>query len=341
LCQTNNAATKLDDIRFLRTDGKEGFLGITVSAIEGAEHGPSGILLLGNETTQQKILESQLVQAQKLESIGQLAAGIAHEINTPAQYVGDNARFLLEAYLDLEHVHDLYDQLLKDLKDLRSGNPVNDLVRKIDEVVEEVDLEYIRQEVPKAARQSLEGIERISRIVRAMKDFSHPGTDVKTGIDLNKAIESTITVARNEWKYVAAMVTDFDADLPFVPCLPAEINQVILNMIINGSHAVADALKQNGSDAKGTITITTRALDECAEIRISDTGTGIPENIRSKIFDPFFTTKEVGRGTGQGLAISRSVVVDKHGGTITFESEAGKGTCFIIRLPLNQNGLEK
>ena len=338
LCRTSNAATKLDDIRFLRTDEKEGFLGITVSAIEGALEGLPGILLLGNETTQQKILESQLVQAQKLESIGQLAAGIAHEINTPAQYVGDNARFLLEAYGDLEHVHDLYDRLLRDL---REGNPTGDLLGEIDAAVAEVDLEYIRQEVPKAARQSLEGIERISRIVRAMKDFSHPGTDVKTDIDLNKAIESTITVARNEWKYVADMVTDFDPGLPFVPCLPAEINQVVLNIIINASHSVADTLKQNGSETKGTITISTRAMGECAEIRICDTGTGIPENIRSKIFDPFFTTKEVGRGTGQGLAISRSVVVDKHGGTITFDSEVGKGTCFVIRLPLNQKGPEK
>src|SRR5208337_4759883 len=160
-------------------------------------------------------------------------------------------------------------------------------------------------------------------------------------IDLNKAIENTITVARNEWKYIAEMVTDFDPGLPLVPCLPAEINQVILNLIINASHAVADTLEQNGSDQKGTITIATRALIEYAEIRISDTGTGIPENIRSKIFDPFFTTKEVGKGTGQGLAISHSVVVDKHGGTITFDSEVGKGASFVIRLPFNQNGSEK
>ncbi len=337
LCQINNVATRLGDMRFQRPDGKEGFLGITVSAIEGAQQKPPGILLLGNDTTQQKILESQLVQAQKLESIGQLAAGIAHEINTPAQYVGDNARFLLEAYGDLERVHELYDRLLVDLG---AGNPTESLVHKIEEVVEEVDLGYIRQEVPKAVRQSLEGIERISRIVRAMKDFSHPGTDSKTDIDLNKAIESTITVARNEWKYVAEMVTDFDPALPFVPCLPAEINQVILNVIINAAHSVTDAMKEKGSEEKGTITVTTRALGEQAEIRISDTGTGIPENIRSKIFDPFFTTKEVGKGTGQGLAISRSVVVDKHGGTITFDSEIGRGTTFIVRLPLNRDSSE-
>ena len=244
--------------------------------------------------------------------------------------------FFEEAYRGLEGVHDLYDQLLREL---RSGNPTEDLVRKIEAEVEEVDLEYIRQEAPKAVLQSLDGIGRISGIVRAMKDFSHPGTDVKTDIDLNKAIESTITVARNEWKYVAEMVTDFDPCMPLVPCLPAEINQVILNIIINAGHAIADALKQNGSDQKGTITIGTRTLGEYAEIRISDTGTGIPENIRAKIFDPFFTTKGVGKGTGQGLAISHSVVVDKHGGTITFDSEVGKGASFVIRLPLNQSGL--
>lgn len=336
-CRRDNASIRLDDIRFQRPDGKEGFLGVVVSSIEGKDSKSSGILLLGIDVTERKILESQLVQAQKLESIGQLAAGIAHEINTPAQYVGDNARFLLEACTDMERVHDLYDRLLREIK---SGNPADELVRKIEEAAEEVDLEYIRQEAPKAVRQSLEGIERISGIVLAMKEFSHPGTNAKTNIDLNRAIESTITVARNEWKYVAEIITDFDPGLPFVPCLPAEINQVVLNMIINAGHAIGDALEQNGSDKKGTIAISTRALDGHAEIHISDTGTGVPDDIRSKIFDPFFTTKEVGKGTGQGLAISRSVVVDKHGGTISFESEVGKGTCFIIRLPLNQSASE-
>ncbi len=337
LCRENEASLRLDDIRFLRPDGKKGFLCVTVTSIEGANGGPPGILLLGSDVTHRKILESQLVQAQKLESIWQLAAGIAHEINTPAQYVGDNARFLQEAHRDLEGVHDLYERLLVDL---RSGNPTEDLVRKIEAASEEVDLEYIRQEAPKAVLQLLDGIGRISGIVRAMKEFSHPGTDVKTNIDLNKAIESTVTVARHEWKYVAEIVTDFDPGLPLVPCLPAEINQVVLNIIINASHAVAEALKQNGSDQKGTIKIGTRALGEHVEIRISDTGTGIPENIRSKIFDPFFTTKEVGKGTGQGLAISHSVVVDKHGGSITVDSEVGNGASFVIRLPLNPNGSE-
>jgi PAS domain S-box-containing protein len=278
-------------------------------------------------------LEVQLRQAQKLESIGQLAAGIAHEINTPAQYVGDNTRFLQEACADFERVFVLYNQLLEHLK---SREQAKEFVEKIEKTAEEVDLQYLREEAPKAVIQSLDGIERISRIVRAMKEFSHPGTDTKTAIDLNRAIESTITVARNEWKYVAEMETDLDPSLPLVPCLPAEINQVILNMIINASHAIADVVKKGGSDRKGTIKITTHTRDNYAQISISDTGTGIPENIRSRIFDPFFTTKGVGKGSGQGLAISHSVVVDKHGGTITFDSEMGKGSVFVVRLPLDQ-----
>ena len=334
--QNGEKCAKLDNFRFIKADGKEGFLGVTFSPVEGPVSGSTGVLLSGADITERKILESQLVQAQKLESIGQLAAGIAHEINTPAQYVGDNARFLHEVYGDLERICDLYGQLLDHLK---SEHLAKDLVQRIDEVAAQIDLEYIKEEAPKAILQSIDGIEHISRIVRAMKEFSHPGSNSRVTIDLNKAIESTITVARNEWKYVAEMVTDLDPNLPLVPCLPAEINQVILNMIINAGHAIAESLKKNGSEGKGTITITSRVREDYAQISIADTGTGIPEDIRSRIFDPFFTTKEVGKGTGQGLAISRSVVVDKHGGTITFNSVMGKGTVFVIKLPL-QNGVE-
>ena len=256
--------------------------------------------------------------------------GIAHEINTPAQYAGDNVRFLEEAFRGLERVMELYEALRNRLK---AGEAIEDLVAEIEAAVEDTDLDYARQEAPKAIQQSLEGIRRISKIVLAMKEFSHPGPNVKTETDLNKAIESTVTVARNEWKYVADVVTNLDPCLPLVPCLPGEVNQVVLNMIINAAHAIAEK-QAYGSDRKGTITISTLALNGLAEISISDTGSGIPENIRSKIFDPFFTTKEVGKGTGQGLAISHSVIVDKHGGAISFESEPDGGTTFFVRLPL-------
>ena len=196
------------------------------------------------------------------------------------------------------------------------------------------NLDYLLAEIPKAVQQSLEGIGRVASIVRAMKEFSHPGTGQKSAVDLNHAIECTITVARNEWKYVAEVVTDFDPHLPPVPCLAGEFNQVILNLIINATHTIADVVG-DGSQGKGTITIRTRHAGQWAEIQVRDTGAGIPENIRNRIFEPFFTTKGVGKGTGQGLAISRSVIVDKHGGTLGFETQVGQGTTFTLRLPLN------
>src|ERR1700674_1440056 len=277
-------------------------------------------------------LEVQLRQAQKLESIGQLAAGIAHEINTPAQYVSDNTRFLRDAFRDLLKVHQKYSQLAEAGG---SGAVTADFLLKVEPLAKQADVDFLAQEIPKAIEHSLDGTERTSKIVRSMKDFAHPGTAVKQACDLNKAIDSTITVACSEWKYVADMVTDFDTTLPLVPCLQGAFNQVVLNMIINASHAIGDVIG-DGSAGKGTITISTRRAGEWAEIRIGDTGTGIPEENRMRIFDPFFTTKQVGKGTGQGLSISHNVVVEKHNGTITLESEEGAGTPFIIRLPLQE-----
>jgi len=199
------------------------------------------------------------------------------------------------------------------------------LISDIEAMAEEIDIEYLIEEIPQAIHQSLDGVDRVANIVRAMKEFAHPGVEEKTFIDVNKAIENTIIVARNEWKYVAEMITDFDSSLPLVPCLPGDFNQVILNMIVNASHAIADV---NGSGNKGVIKICTSYSDDCAEIRISDTGTGIPDAAISKIFDPFFTTKEVGKGTGQGLAISYDVIIKKHGGTITFDTKIGKDKTF-------------
>jgi two-component system, NtrC family, sensor kinase len=279
---------------------------------------------------ERSLMEIQLRQALKLESIGQLAAGIAHEINTPTQYIGDNTRFVQDVFGDLLGLLGQYEKLLAAN---RAGEVSPKLIAEVDDALAKADLSYLVEEIPKAIAQSLQGVERVTKIVRAMKDFSHPGSDEKTPLDLNKAIDSTITVARNEWKYVAEMVMDFDSALPLVPCLPAEFNQVILNLIVNAAHAIADVVG-DGGNGKGTITVTTRRAEGGAiEIRIQDTGGGIPEKVRDRIFEPFFTTKAVGKGTGQGLAIARSVIVDKHGGTIHFETEIRKGTTFIIRLP--------
>ena len=277
-----------------------------------------------------KKMELQIQQGQKLESIGRLAAGVAHEINTPTQYIGDNTRFVSDSFTELLPVLSAPRRLLDALRD----NCVTpELLQAIEDLLKKADVDYLVAEIPKAVEQSLQGVERVAKIVQAMKEFSHPGAEDKSQVDLNQAIESTLTVARAEWKHVAEMVREFDADLPPVTCLPGEFNQVILNLIVNAAHAIADTLKPGGP-AKGTITVSTKQQGDWAEVRVRDSGTGIPEPAREKIFDPFFTTKGVGRGTGQGLAIARSVIVDKHGGTISFETELGKGTVFIIRIPV-------
>ena len=282
------------------------------------------------ERSDREHLQIQLSQAQKLESIGQLAAGIAHEINTPIQYVGDNTRFLQGCQKEIFSLIEKYRHFLRSAKE---GEVSQAVISELEKAESDVDFEYLFQEVPKAIQQSLEGVDRVAKIVRAMKEFSHPGIKEKTAVDINKAIETTITIARNEWKYVSEMMTDLDPSLPLVLCLPDDFNQVILNIIVNAAHAIARVVG-DGSKGKGTITVKTKSEDNWVEVRISDTGTGIPEEIRGRIFDPFFTTKEVGKGTGQGLTISHSIIVKKHGGTLTFETEEGKGTTFIIRLPV-------
>lgn len=287
------------------------------------------------DITERIALREQLLQAQKLESVGQLAAGIAHEINTPTQYIGDNVQFLKDSFNDLKNLIVQYERLLS--FDQRSATSC-EAASEVAAFAKRVDAAFLLEEIPKAIEQTLEGVIRVSTIVAAMKEFSHPGTKEKIPLDLNHAIESTITVARNEWRYVADVETDLDPSLPQILCQPGEFNQVILNLIVNAAHAITDVV-QSGRAAKGKITVQTLNSVDWAEVRIQDTGGGIPEEIRARVFDPFFTTKEIGKGTGQGLAIARSVVVDKHGGTIHFETQEGVGTAFIVRLPHNEKSL--
>ena len=277
-------------------------------------------------------LELQLHQSQKLESIGHLAAGIAHEINTPIQFIGDNLQFLKTAYKDLMELLRHYGVLKAAVKPEAGA-----LVDEVAQAERKADLEYLQKEMPKALEQSEEGVQRVSRIVLAMKEFSHPADEEMTTVDINRAIETTVTIARNEWKYVAKVETRLDPSLPFVPCLPGDINQVLLNLIVNAAHAIGEEAKEEGT-ISGRITIGTRQEGGAVEIRVADNGPGIREEHRAKIFTPFFTTKEVGKGTGQGLALAYNVIVNKHHGDIRFETEVGKGTTFIIRLPLTQGG---
>ena len=270
-------------------------------------------------------LQLELSLAQKLESVGRLAAGVAHEINTPVQFVSDSVNFLRDAAKDLATVIALYREVCR-----ANFGATSEAATSVAAAEEEVDLDYLLENVPRALDRSIDGLGRIATIVRSMKEFAHPDQTEMNAVDLNRAIETTLTIARSEYKYVADVETDF-AELPPVTCTIGEINQVVLNLIVNASHAIGDVVKDGN---KGLIKIVTRVEGERVVIAISDTGGGIPEAIRSKIFEPFFTTKEVGRGTGQGLAIARSVVHKKHGGELSFESKIGSGTTFFIRLPI-------
>ncbi len=317
---------------FWRKDGTS--FPVECSATPMLEKGETiGAVLTFRDISQRRMLEAKLRQAQKLESIGQLAAGIAHEINTPTQYVSHNTRFLQDAFADLMAI-------IAECERLRAlaaqpaipGEALGPLVQ----AMSRADLAYLADQVPKAIRESLDGLDQVANIVRSMKEFSHPGGDEKQAVDINRAIENTVSVSHNEWKYVAEVRADLDRSLPLVPCYPAELNQVLLNLIINAAHAIGEKVGPSPKE-KGIITVSTRRDGAWVEIRVADTGTGIPEPIRQRVYDPFFTTKPVGKGTGQGLAIAHSIVCDKHQGSISFETEVGCGTTFIVRLPLGEN----
>ena len=279
----------------------------------------------------------QLRQAQKMEAIGRLAAGVAHEINTPTQYVGDNTQFLKNSFQSVAKVIAAHRAVFNAAK---SGPVSSELFQQVEQAEAESDLTYLLEQIPSAIDETLEGVDRVTKIVRAMKEFSHPGTSEKCPTNINKAIETTVTVARNEWRYVADLNLNLDAELPTVPCLASEFNQAILNLVVNAAHAIGEVVKKQPGE-KGVITVQTRRDGEHVEVRIGDTGAGIPVSVRSHIFEPFFTTKPLGVGTGQGLSFVYSTVVQKHGGEITFETELGKGTTFIMRLPLTARTSEK
>jgi PAS domain S-box-containing protein len=290
---------------------------------------PVGVQGIARDITGRDAAEMELRQAQKLESVGRLASGIAHEVNTPIQFVGDNTRFLQDSFAELQTLYRKY----QDLRDAAGSGAVNpELLAAVCRAEKASDCAYLLEEIPRALTQTLDGVNRVASIVRAMKEFAHPEGKEMAASDLNQAILSTLTVARNELKYVADVETDL-GDLPLVVCNIGDLNQVFLNLLVNAAHAIGEVV--NGTGGKGTIRVRTVREGRTVLVAIADTGAGIPEAIRSRIFDPFFTTKKVGRGTGQGLAIARSVVVDRHKGTLTFESVVGKGTTFCVRLPID------
>ena len=266
--------------------------------------------------------EAAAASTRRLEAIGQLAAGIAHEINTPCQFVGDNLRFLSDGFRDLGGIID----------SIRTQTTVDSALGPLEvaALLESGDYQFLSEECPKALQQSVDGVERITKIVRAMKELAHPGEDL-VATDLNRVITTAVVVATSAWRYVADVETDLDPNLPTVMATASELHQVILNLVVNAAHAIT-AAAEGGATGKGVIRISTRHDSTAVELRVADTGSGIPEEIRARIFDPFFTTKPLGKGTGQGLAIVQKVI-EKHQGSIEVTSEVGTGTTFRILLP--------
>ncbi len=295
-----------EDVLVTRPDGSLRQCELTVVSLGAGSPSDGRWIAVLRDVTERRTLQNQLFQSHKLEAIGQLAAGVAHEINTPCQYVADNLAFLKDAFESLA------------LAVYREDAPANG------------DLAFLRDEVPSAIAQSLSGMERIAEIVRGIKTFSHPGTGARTACDLNQMLQTTVTIARNEWKYVSDVELDLDPTLPQAWVYADEIQHVFLNLVVNAAQAIADAAGPTGT--RGHIRVSSRRKGEMIEIRVADDGPGIPEKIRAHVFDPFFTTKPAGKGTGQGLAICHRVV-EHHSGRIEIEDHDGPGAVFLVRLP--------
>lgn len=322
-------STNREQRRLIAKDGHVVLAQVGLTAVRNDEGRAAFVVTSFVDVTAQNQLEVELRHSQKLESIGQLAAGIAHEINTPIQFVGDNVNFLSGAFEQLIALCDSYrTACAKAAGAPLSTEDLEGLKREEDLA----DLEYLRTNVVTSIASTLDGVGRVARIVKSMKAFAHPDRHERTTADLNAALHDTLTVATNELKYVATVETDF-GKIPAVPCFVSDLNQVFLNLLVNAAHAIGDVAGQTGQ--RGVIRVRTYLEGSVVVIAISDTGTGIPEAVRGRIFDPFFTTKEVGKGTGQGLALARAVVVDQHGGSLTFETEMGKGTTFFVRIPFD------
>jgi len=317
-----------EDAVLVRRDGKA--VAVAYACVPLMEKdGVQGAILSFRDIGAFKQAQRDALQASKLASVGQLASGIAHEINTPIQYIGDNLRFLSNAFQSLVGLLKRSEQLLSGIDGEQAEQARAALVR----AREQADADYLLENIPEATRQSLEGAGQVARIVLAMKEFSHPGERAKAEVDINRSVENTVAVSRNEWKQWAQLETQLEETLPRVNCLAGEINQVLLNLVVNAAHAIEEA--KRGADGK--ILVTTRRLDnDRVEIAIEDNGVGMTEAVIEQIFDPFFTTKKVGKGTGQGLSICRDVIVAKHGGKISVNSTPGVGSRFSVILPIGE-----
>jgi len=276
--------------------------------------------------------EADYRQTQKLETLGRLTAGVAHEINTPAQYVNDSLEFLREALVDLTSLVGGYRETIA-----RNLSGEHHDFQKIQTLEEDLDCDYLLEHAPNAVERAIDGLRKISGICRSIKDFSHSHANGKTAENLNLRIMETLEISRNEYKYVAEVETAF-SDLPLLECHGDELGQVVLNLVVNAAHAIAE--KNAGSNERGRIVIKTCCVADGIQISVADNGNGMPVHVLERVFEAFFTTKPVGVGSGQGLALARTTVEDRHGGRIEVVSEVGEGTEFTIQLPLSQTQSE-
>ncbi|MEM1108134.1 MAG: ATP-binding protein [Planctomycetota bacterium] len=319
----------------VRPDGVTLAVLISKVPLRDADGAAIGLLYSVIDITQRKQLEQQLSHAHKMESIGELAAGVAHEINTPTQFVSENMRFLGEAIEKFQRFIAQQEAFADP-----DGPQIGWAERheKLHDLKDEIDYDFINEEAPRAVQESVEGLDRIRHIVTAMREFSHPGEGSAQDFDLNRVIETSATVCRNRWKYIAEIEFDLDPDLPTAHGHAGELGQVIVNLIVNAADALELAHpREAGFDATGRIYLTTRATEDWIEIVVADNGTGVPEEIIPRVFDPFFTTKDVGQGTGQGLSITHNVVVTNHGGEVDLTNQPNGGAKFTLRLPRKNN----
>jgi len=291
----------------------------------------TGAVIISQDVTEARSAQAELADAQRLAAVGTLAAGVAHEINTPVQFVSDSIHFLRDAVGDVFGLIEALRAVKSAAEEGADPALLRAALEQAEQAEEQADLAYLLEHMPKACERSIDGLERVATIVRSMKEFAHPAQKEMAPADLNRAITSTLTVARNEYKYVAALELELGV-LPPVTCHLNEINQVVLNIVVNAAHAIADLVK--GTENKGRITIRTMRDGPHAVIAISDTGGGIPLHAQPHIFEPFYTTKEVGRGTGQGLSMAWSAIKERHAGELSFETRPSEGTTFIIKLPI-------
>lgn len=320
-----NTTTDRFDVIYKRADTeKDRILSVAITPFSETNGMFMGYLLLMDDITEKKHLEKKHQQSMYLESIGQLSAGIAHEINTPMQYISDNLNFLRDSFTDTAIA-------LNKIQKHLTNKTLDEAM--LSAIFEAADFDYLSKELPLALNQTTEGVNRVCSIVKAMKEYSHPNSEHKVATNINHCIESTIIISKHTWKYHSELEVDLDPDLPLVMCHPGPLNEVILNIIVNAADAIKEVVERNSNFEKGKIVIQTLRKEFAAEIRISDTGGGIPVDIQEKIFDPFFTTKDVGKGTGQGLALSYRIIKERHNGELFFETVSGEGTTFILQLP--------